>query len=100
MRLLLSLAVALALAAPVAAAPKNVLLLVADDLGLQVGCYGDAVAKTAADLNGFRFENITDAADLERRPRKGEFVVLVAPATDSEEVREPDSEELQAPADS
>jgi 16S rRNA C1402 (ribose-2'-O) methylase RsmI len=40
------------------------------------------------------------AADLERRPRKGEFVVLVAPATDSEEVREPDSEEQVAPADS
>jgi N-sulfoglucosamine sulfohydrolase len=28
------------------AAGKNVLLIVADDLGLQVGCYGDKVAKT------------------------------------------------------
>ena len=46
MRLLLSLAAALTLALPAAAAPKNVLLLVADDLGLQVGCYGDAVTKT------------------------------------------------------
>ncbi len=46
MRLLLSLAFALALALPAPAAPKNVLLLVADDLGLQVGCYGDKVAKT------------------------------------------------------
>lgn len=46
MRLLLSLAAALALTAPATAAPKNVLLLVADDLGLQVGCYGDTTAKT------------------------------------------------------
>ena len=29
-----------------AAERKNVLLIVADDLGLQLGCYGDAVAKT------------------------------------------------------
>ena len=27
-------------------APKNVVFLVADDLGRQVGCYGDEVAKT------------------------------------------------------
>jgi N-sulfoglucosamine sulfohydrolase len=47
MRLSLSLALALALALPAAAAErKNVLLLIADDLGMQVGCYGDAVAKT------------------------------------------------------
>ncbi|WP_439630229.1 sulfatase family protein [Gemmata sp.] len=45
-RTLLSL-VALAVAAPpAAAAPRNVLLLVADDLGLQLGCYGDPAAKT------------------------------------------------------
>jgi N-sulfoglucosamine sulfohydrolase len=47
MRLLLSLAFALALALPsVAAERKNVVLLIADDLGMQVGCYGDKVAKT------------------------------------------------------
>ena len=47
MRLLLSLALTLALALPAFGAErKNVLLLVADDLGMQVGCYGDAVAKT------------------------------------------------------
>jgi N-sulfoglucosamine sulfohydrolase len=46
MRPLLSLAFTLALAAPATAAPKNVLLLIADDLGMQVGCYGDPVAKT------------------------------------------------------
>ena len=33
------------LALPASAAPKNV-LLVADDLGMQVGCYGDKAAKT------------------------------------------------------
>src|SRR5688572_5910406 len=38
--------VALAGAARLDAAPKNVLLVVADDLGLQLGCYGDKVAKT------------------------------------------------------
>lgn len=32
--------------APVAAGPQSVLLLVADDLGMQVGCYGDAVVRT------------------------------------------------------
>src|SRR6478672_5477453 len=37
----------LALAAPLAAAEKkNVVVLIADDLGMQVGCCGDAVAKT------------------------------------------------------
>jgi N-sulfoglucosamine sulfohydrolase len=47
MRLVLSLALTLAVALPSAGAErKNVLLLVADDLGLQVGCYGDPVAKT------------------------------------------------------
>jgi N-sulfoglucosamine sulfohydrolase len=47
MRLLLALVLAFTLALPAAAAErKNVLLLVADDLGLQVGCYGDPVAKT------------------------------------------------------
>jgi N-sulfoglucosamine sulfohydrolase len=45
-RCLLSLAAALGAAGPAAAAPKNVVLLVADDLGLQLGCYGDPVAKT------------------------------------------------------
>ncbi len=46
MRLLISLALVAALALPVSAAPKNVLMLVADDLGFQVGCYGDKVTKT------------------------------------------------------
>src|SRR5438876_7637662 len=45
-RLLLSLAFTLAFALPATAGPKNVVLLVADDLGMEVGCYGDAVAKT------------------------------------------------------
>ena len=46
MRLLLSLAITLALALPsLGAEKKNVLLLVADDLGMQVGCYGDTSAK-------------------------------------------------------
>lgn len=45
-RPLLALAVVLVVALPATAAPKNVVLLIADDLGLQVGCYGDAVAKT------------------------------------------------------
>ena len=47
MRLLLSLALSLALTLPaLGAEKKNVLFLIADDLGMQVGCYGDAVAKT------------------------------------------------------
>jgi N-sulfoglucosamine sulfohydrolase len=47
MRLFLALALLPALAPPSAAAErKNVLLLIADDLGLEVGCYGDKVAKT------------------------------------------------------
>lgn len=47
MRTLILLAAAL-LAGPLAAAerPRNVLLLIADDLGLEVGCYGDRAAKT------------------------------------------------------
>ncbi len=46
MRLLIAFALTLALALPAQAGPKNVLLLIADDLGMQVGCYGDTVAKT------------------------------------------------------
>lgn len=46
MRFLLSLVALAAPSLPASAAPKNVLLLVADDLGFQVGCYGDPVAKT------------------------------------------------------
>jgi len=46
MRFLLSLVAVGAFGLPASAAPKNVLLLVADDLGFQVGCYGDSVAKT------------------------------------------------------
>lgn len=47
MRLLIAFAFTLAFAFPAAAAErKNVLLLVADDLGFQVGCYGDKVART------------------------------------------------------
>lgn len=45
-RTLLSLALTLTLALPVHAAHKNVVLLIADDLGMQVGCYGDTIAKT------------------------------------------------------
>jgi N-sulfoglucosamine sulfohydrolase len=48
MRTFTLLATAL-LAGPLAAAdkpPRNVVLLIADDLGLEVGCYGDKVAKT------------------------------------------------------
>jgi N-sulfoglucosamine sulfohydrolase len=60
-RCLLSLAFALAPASPAAAGPKNVLLLVADDLGMQVGCYADPVAKTpnldALAKSGTRFSN-------------------------------------------
>lgn len=43
------------------AAPLNVLLITADDLGLQVGCYGDPVAKTPhldrLASRGMRFAN-------------------------------------------
>lgn len=45
-RQLLTLTLFLTSALPAIAGPKNVVLLVADDLGLQVGCYGDPVAKT------------------------------------------------------
>src|SRR5438046_1098051 len=45
-RYLLPLVLLLAIARPASAAPKNVMLLIADDLGMQVGCYGDKVAKT------------------------------------------------------
>lgn len=47
-RWLLAAAVIAALGRPAAAAdpPKNVILLVADDLGRQLGCYGDATART------------------------------------------------------
>jgi N-sulfoglucosamine sulfohydrolase len=62
MRLLLALALALGFALPSRAAErKNVLLLIADDLGMQVGCYGDTVAKTpnidALAKTGTRFTN-------------------------------------------
>jgi N-sulfoglucosamine sulfohydrolase len=33
-------------ASPALAGPKNVLLVIADDLGMQVGCYGDKTART------------------------------------------------------
>lgn len=45
-RLLLSLAFVLTIAWPATAAPRNVILLIADDLGLEVGGYGDAAAHT------------------------------------------------------
>lgn len=58
-RFLLALAFTLILTLPAPAATKNVLLLVADDLGMQVGCYGDPVAKTpnidALAASGTRF---------------------------------------------
>ncbi len=42
-----ALAVALAAAGPLLAAPpKNVVLMIADDLGMEVGCYGDRIART------------------------------------------------------
>ena len=47
MRILLPLLAAIATALPSAAAErKNVLFIVADDLGLEVGCYGDKAART------------------------------------------------------
>jgi N-sulfoglucosamine sulfohydrolase len=58
-RSLLTLALLLVLAVPAFAAPRNVVLLIADDLGLQLGCYGDPVAKTphldALAASGTRF---------------------------------------------
>ncbi len=46
--------------APVSAAPRNVLLIVADDLGRQLGCYGDRAARTpnieALAADGTRFD--------------------------------------------
>ncbi len=58
-RLVLSLLVVL-LAFPALAAPqRNVVVIVADDLGFQLGCYGDKVAKTPnidrLAANGMRF---------------------------------------------
>lgn len=62
-RLLVAIVLLTALCAPsevALAAPKNIILFVADDLGRQLGCYGDKVARTpqldslAAD--GTRFE--------------------------------------------
>jgi N-sulfoglucosamine sulfohydrolase len=44
-RTLLALSLAL-LAMPLWAAPKNVVLFVADDLGLDAGCYGNRIVKT------------------------------------------------------
>src|SRR4051812_23802668 len=54
------LVAALLVAAPLGAAErKNVLLLIADDLGMEVGCYGDKIAKTphidALATSGTRF---------------------------------------------
>ena len=61
-RCLLTLGLAVAFALPAAAAPpRNVVLLIADDLGFQAGCYGDPVAKTpnidALAKSGTRFTN-------------------------------------------
>jgi N-sulfoglucosamine sulfohydrolase len=60
MRFLLSLVTVLA-AGSAFAGPKNAILIVADDLGLQLGCYGDPVAKTphldALAASGTRFAN-------------------------------------------
>jgi N-sulfoglucosamine sulfohydrolase len=60
-RLLLSLAVSLSFTLTAVAGPKNVVLLIADDLGLEVGCYGDKVAHTpnidALAKSGTRFSH-------------------------------------------
>jgi len=61
-RFLLAVGLTFTLILPaVAAAPKNVVLLIADDLGMQVGCYGDPAAKTpnidALAKAGTRFTN-------------------------------------------
>jgi N-sulfoglucosamine sulfohydrolase len=60
-RFLLSLTLALALTLPTQAGPKNVVLLIADDLGMEVGCYGDPAARTphidALAKTGTRFTN-------------------------------------------
>lgn len=60
-RFILTLGIALGLTLPVSAAPKNVILLIADDLGLEVGCYGDKVAHTpnidALAKSGTRFSH-------------------------------------------
>lgn len=52
---------ALLAASPAAAKPLNILLITADDLGLQLGCYGDKAARTphldALAARGRLFEN-------------------------------------------
>ncbi len=58
---LLACSLVLLAAAPLHAANRNVVLLVADDLGLQLGCYGDKAAKTphldALAKRGVRFSH-------------------------------------------
>ena len=61
-RSLVLLGLLLCCAAPgFGAEPKNILFIVADDLGMQVGCYGDRMAKTpnidALAASGTRFTN-------------------------------------------
>ncbi len=63
LRLLASIALAAGIARAAAAdasPPLNILLVVADDLGLQVGCYGDPIARTPEidrlAAEGMRFE--------------------------------------------
>jgi N-sulfoglucosamine sulfohydrolase len=60
-RYLFALVGVLALGLPALAGPKNVVLLIADDLGLEVGCYGDTFAHTpnidALAKSGTRFAN-------------------------------------------
>ena len=61
LRLLLSIAISLSFTLPAIAGPKNVVLLIADDLGLEVGCYGDKAAHTpnidALAKSGTRFSH-------------------------------------------